>query len=160
MRAPPHFMLKMALTAIAFASVAANAAYEHASNKSICHVSFGGSSDAQPISVLQVVVPDGLMPCSDPIVTRIEATLTCSAPALAPLNIWPMFSWKSHNIDSPRYISALDEASGLSGASMPALAPGSAMQQLSIPVLLPPACCGVGVLQVGCRHQKVCCTHT
>jgi hypothetical protein len=160
MGTPPHFVLKIALTAIVIASVAVNAAYEHASNKSICHVSFGGSSGAQPISVLQVVVPDGLIPCSDAIVTRIEATLTCSAPALAPLSIWPMFSWKSHENDTPRYISALDEASGLSGASMLALAPGSAMQQLSIPVLLPPACCGVGVLQVGCRHEHVYHPHT
>lgn len=141
-------------------SAAANAANEYAANKSICDVSF--ASGAQAVSVLQVVVAAGLAPCADSILTRIQATLTCSAPALAPMNVWPMFSWKSHEYDSPKYISAFDESSGRSGASMAALGVGSDRQPLSIPVLLPPSCCGLGLLQARPSSRfaaALCCWH-
>ncbi len=136
--------------AIVAASTAANAAADkHAANQSSCQVSFG-SSGSRPISVLQVVAADGVQPCAHAVVARIEATLTCSTPALAPITIWPMFSWKSHENDIPKYIGAFDEASGRTGVSMAALGLGSHIQHLRVPVLLPPACCGVGLLQARC----------
>jgi hypothetical protein len=74
--------------------------------------------------------------------------------------VWPMFVWKSHESDSPKHIGAFDEATGRSGASLVAFGHSSGAQHLSIPVLLPPSCCGVGQLQARCTHpQKALLSH-
>jgi hypothetical protein len=149
-------LLRCALILAVIASVlgpcAAKSGEESAASRNSCRVSFGDSSSTQPISILQVVVADGLEPCADAILTTIGATLTCSAPALAPISIWPMFIWKSHENDSPKHISSFDSASSRAGASMTALGSGISTQPLHIPVLLPPAICGVGILQARFLH--------
>jgi hypothetical protein len=63
-----------------------------------------------------------------------------------------MFIWKSHENDSPKHISSFDSASSRAGASMTALGSGISTQPLHIPVLLPPAICGVGILQARFLH--------
>jgi hypothetical protein len=112
-----------------------------------CRVTFGDSSGSQPISILQVLVQDGLNPCTDAILTRVDASLFCELPMLSPMNIWPMFVWKSHEHDVPKHISSINETEGRSISSMVVLVNSPGAQRLSIPVLIPPSCCGVGQLQ-------------
>jgi hypothetical protein len=149
------FTLAIIAAACTHGVVNAGGETETAINRSSCQVSFGDSSSARPISILQVVTADGLDPCADAVMATIDATLTCSAPALAEMNIWPMFVWKSHDNDSPKYVSLFDAASARSSASMSALGRGISMQLLRIPALFPPACCGVGMLQVSTNHAHI-----
>jgi hypothetical protein len=147
MKAVSRRLFALVVIVAALAPRVVGAGEETANNRSSCRVSFGESSTARPISILQVVTADGLDPCADNILTTIDATLTCSTPALAEIDIWPMFLWKAHENDNPTHVSSFVAASARPGAPMTALGRGASSQLLRIPALFPPACCGVGMLQ-------------